>query len=64
MVLARQPKFEAIMSEIEIVINELQYAIANMASWMQPEYVSKSLVGLTMGVVYIFICIIGFNNYF
>ncbi|XP_037647172.1 aldehyde dehydrogenase family 3 member B1 [Sebastes umbrosus] len=38
-----KPKFEAIMSEIEIVINELQYTIANMASWMQPEYVSKSL---------------------
>nr|XP_020463985.1 aldehyde dehydrogenase family 3 member B1-like [Monopterus albus]XP_020463986.1 aldehyde dehydrogenase family 3 member B1-like [Monopterus albus] len=38
-----KPKFEAIVSEIDIVINELHYAIANLKSWMQPEYVSKSL---------------------
>ncbi|XP_042360409.1 aldehyde dehydrogenase family 3 member B1 [Plectropomus leopardus] len=38
-----KPKFEAIMSEIDIVINELHYTIANLTSWMQPEYVSKNL---------------------
>ncbi|KAF6732792.1 Aldehyde dehydrogenase family 3 member B1 [Oryzias melastigma] len=38
-----KPKFEAILSEIEIVLNELHYAISNLARWMQPEYVSKSL---------------------
>ncbi|GAA6228633.1 aldehyde dehydrogenase family 3 member B1-like isoform X1 [Lates japonicus] len=38
-----KPKFEAILSEVDIVINELHYAIANFRSWMQPEYVSKNL---------------------
>lgn len=38
-----KPKFEAIMSEIDIVINELHYAIAHLRSWMQPEYVGKNL---------------------
>ncbi|XP_022595058.1 aldehyde dehydrogenase family 3 member B1-like isoform X1 [Seriola dumerili] len=38
-----KPKFEAILSEVDIVINELHHAIANFKSWMQPEYVSKNL---------------------
>ncbi|XP_067334528.1 aldehyde dehydrogenase family 3 member B1 isoform X2 [Channa argus] len=38
-----KPKFEAIVSEVDMVINELHYAIANFKSWMQPEYVNKSL---------------------
>ncbi|XP_039979362.1 aldehyde dehydrogenase family 3 member B1 isoform X3 [Xiphias gladius] len=38
-----KPKFEAILSEVDIVINELHHAIANVKSWMQPEYVSKNL---------------------
>ncbi|XP_023281970.1 aldehyde dehydrogenase family 3 member B1-like [Seriola lalandi dorsalis] len=38
-----KPKFEAILSEVVIVINELHHAIANFKSWMQPEYVSKNL---------------------
>ncbi|XP_018553863.1 aldehyde dehydrogenase family 3 member B1 [Lates calcarifer] len=38
-----KPKFEAILSEVDIVINDLHYAIANFRSWMQPEYVSKNL---------------------
>lgn len=42
---ALQPKFEAVLSEIEIVLNELYHSISNLARWMQPEYVSKSLVG-------------------
>uniref|UniRef100_A0A8C7ZTV9 Aldehyde dehydrogenase n=1 Tax=Oryzias sinensis TaxID=183150 RepID=A0A8C7ZTV9_9TELE len=37
------PKFEAVLSEIEIVLNELYHSISNLARWMQPEYVSKSL---------------------
>ncbi|XP_033500705.2 aldehyde dehydrogenase family 3 member B1 isoform X1 [Epinephelus lanceolatus] len=38
-----KPKFEAIISEVDIVINELHYAITNFTSWMQPEYVGKNL---------------------
>lgn len=38
-----KPKFEGILSEVEIVINELHYAISNIGSWMQPEYVAKNL---------------------
>ncbi|XP_054464294.1 aldehyde dehydrogenase family 3 member B1 [Anoplopoma fimbria] len=38
-----KPKFEAIMSEVDIVVNELYFALANLTSWLQPEYVSKNL---------------------
>lgn len=38
-----KPKFEAALSEVDMVINELHYAITNFSSWMQPEYVSKNL---------------------
>lgn len=38
-----KPKFEAILSEVEIVMNELHCALGNLTSWMQPEYVSKNL---------------------
>ncbi|XP_068587597.1 aldehyde dehydrogenase family 3 member B1 [Cebidichthys violaceus] len=38
-----KPKFEAIMSEVDIVVNELYFAIANLTTWIQPEYVSKNL---------------------
>uniref|UniRef100_A0A669DFX8 Aldehyde dehydrogenase 3 family, member B1 n=1 Tax=Oreochromis niloticus TaxID=8128 RepID=A0A669DFX8_ORENI len=38
-----KPKFEAILSEVDIVMNELHYALSNLTSWMQPEYVSKNL---------------------
>lgn len=38
-----KPKFEAVLSELDIVTNELHYALDNLKSWMQPEYVSKTL---------------------
>uniref|UniRef100_A0A3Q4AUS7 Aldehyde dehydrogenase n=1 Tax=Mola mola TaxID=94237 RepID=A0A3Q4AUS7_MOLML len=38
-----KPKFEAVLSEIDIVTNELHYAITNLSAWMKPEYVSKTL---------------------
>lgn len=38
-----KPKFEAVLSEVEIVTNELHFAIGNLSSWMKPEYVSKNL---------------------
>lgn len=38
-----KPKFEAVMSEVDIVINDLHHTIANFTTWMQPEYVSKNL---------------------
>ncbi|KAK7938360.1 hypothetical protein WMY93_001686 [Mugilogobius chulae] len=38
-----KPKFEAIVSELDIVINELHFALSNLNSWMQLEYVSKTL---------------------
>ncbi|XP_008283961.1 aldehyde dehydrogenase family 3 member B1 [Stegastes partitus] len=38
-----KPRFEAVLSEVDIVINDLHVTIANLSSWMQPEYVSKSL---------------------
>ncbi|XP_029365092.1 aldehyde dehydrogenase family 3 member B1 [Echeneis naucrates] len=38
-----KPKFEAVLSEIDIVINELHYTLNNFKSWMQPEYVDKNL---------------------
>nr|XP_057905955.1 aldehyde dehydrogenase family 3 member B1 [Doryrhamphus excisus] len=38
-----KPKFEAILAEIDIVINEIHYAINNLPSWMQSDYVNKTL---------------------
>ncbi|XP_053195103.1 aldehyde dehydrogenase family 3 member B1 [Scomber japonicus] len=38
-----KPKFEAVLSEVHILMNELHLAINNLKSWMQPEYVSKNL---------------------
>uniref|UniRef100_H2TXS1 Aldehyde dehydrogenase n=2 Tax=Takifugu rubripes TaxID=31033 RepID=H2TXS1_TAKRU len=38
-----KPKFEAVLSEIDIAINELHFAISNLSSWMKPEYVEKNL---------------------
>lgn len=38
-----KPKFEAVLSEVDMVINELHYAINNLKSWLQPEYVGKNL---------------------
>ncbi|XP_071397015.1 aldehyde dehydrogenase family 3 member B1 [Centroberyx affinis] len=38
-----KPKFEAILSEVDMVINELHHAIDNLRSWMRPDYVSKSM---------------------
>ncbi|XP_076609634.1 aldehyde dehydrogenase family 3 member B1 [Chaetodon auriga] len=38
-----KPKFEAILSEVDIVINEAHYAINNLSSWMKPEYASTNL---------------------
>lgn len=34
------------------MVNELHYAIANLSSWMKPEYVSKNLVGSTRDTVF------------
>ncbi|XP_062295085.1 aldehyde dehydrogenase family 3 member B1 [Scomber scombrus] len=38
-----KPKFEAVLSEVHILTNELHYALNNLRSWMQPEYASKNL---------------------
>ncbi|XP_036409234.1 aldehyde dehydrogenase family 3 member B1 isoform X1 [Megalops cyprinoides] len=38
-----KPKFEAVLSEIDMVTNELCFAINNLRTWMQPEYVGKNL---------------------
>lgn len=38
-----KPKFEAILSEIDITTNDLHYALSNLSTWMKPEYVSKNL---------------------
>lgn len=38
-----KPKFEAVLAEMDIVINELYFALSNLRSWMQPEYVTKTL---------------------
>ncbi|XP_058876973.1 aldehyde dehydrogenase family 3 member B1 isoform X2 [Acipenser ruthenus] len=40
----RKPKFETMISEISMAINEANYAINHLASWMKPEHVEKSLV--------------------
>lgn len=38
-----KPRFEALLSEVDIVINDLHHTISNLSSWMQPEYVEKNL---------------------
>lgn len=38
-----KPKFEATLSEFEIVLNEIHYALANMGRWMQPDYAGKNM---------------------
>ncbi|KAM7386112.1 hypothetical protein PAMA_008972 [Pampus argenteus] len=38
-----KPKFEAILSEVDMVINELYYALDNLGGWMKLEYVAKNL---------------------
>ncbi|XP_017292281.1 aldehyde dehydrogenase family 3 member B1 [Kryptolebias marmoratus] len=38
-----KPKFETILSEVEIVMNELYHALSNISYWMQPEPASKNL---------------------
>ncbi|XP_035036161.1 aldehyde dehydrogenase family 3 member B1 [Hippoglossus stenolepis] len=38
-----KPKFEAVLSEVDMVINELYYANANLNSWMKQEYVTRNL---------------------
>ncbi|KAI1884483.1 hypothetical protein AGOR_G00226850 [Albula goreensis] len=38
-----KPKFEAVLSEIDMVMNEICFAINNLRTWMQPEYVGKNL---------------------
>lgn len=38
-----KPKFEAVLSELDIVFNEVYYAIANLKTWMQQEYVGKNM---------------------
>ncbi|XP_022071089.1 aldehyde dehydrogenase family 3 member B1 [Acanthochromis polyacanthus] len=38
-----KPRFEALLSEVDIVINDLHHTISNLSSWMQPEYVQKNL---------------------
>ncbi|XP_077590838.1 aldehyde dehydrogenase family 3 member B1 isoform X2 [Stigmatopora nigra] len=42
-----KPKFEAMIAEVDMVINELHYAIDNIQRWMQPEYVNKTLATAT-----------------
>lgn len=38
-----KPKFEAILSEVHMVLNDIYHALDNLKTWMQPEYVSKNL---------------------
>ncbi|KAM6957791.1 aldehyde dehydrogenase family 3 member B1 [Aplochiton taeniatus] len=38
-----KPKFEAFLSEIDMVANDLHYTLDNFYSWMQLEYSSKNL---------------------
>lgn len=38
-----KPKFEAILSEVHMVLNDIYHALDNLNTWMQPEYVSKNL---------------------
>uniref|UniRef100_A0A671P4S7 Aldehyde dehydrogenase n=1 Tax=Sinocyclocheilus anshuiensis TaxID=1608454 RepID=A0A671P4S7_9TELE len=38
-----QPKFEAVLSEIDMVVNDLCYTISNLQTWMQPTYVGTNL---------------------
>lgn len=47
-----QPKFEAVLSEIDMVANELRYTIYNLEAWMQPSYVDKNLVSNVQGVTF------------
>ncbi|KAM9346733.1 aldehyde dehydrogenase family 3 member B1 [Symphorus nematophorus] len=38
-----KPKFEAVLSEIEMTFNELHHAIANLGSWMKPQGAGTNL---------------------
>uniref|UniRef100_A0A8C5GNM3 Aldehyde dehydrogenase n=1 Tax=Gouania willdenowi TaxID=441366 RepID=A0A8C5GNM3_GOUWI len=40
---AHQPKFEAVLSEVDILLNDLTFTISNLSSWMQPESASTNL---------------------
>uniref|UniRef100_A0A8D3CKJ4 ATP-dependent Clp protease proteolytic subunit n=1 Tax=Scophthalmus maximus TaxID=52904 RepID=A0A8D3CKJ4_SCOMX len=44
-----KPKFEAVLSELDIVFNEVYYVIANLKTWMQQEYVGKNMRVLQIG---------------
>lgn len=35
------------MSEMDILFNEAHYALSNLKTWMQPEYVGKNMVSAT-----------------
>ncbi|XP_072550088.1 aldehyde dehydrogenase family 3 member B1 [Salminus brasiliensis] len=38
-----KPKFEAVLSEIDLVVNDVCFAISNLHTWMQPTYVGTNL---------------------
>uniref|UniRef100_A0A674EHV7 Aldehyde dehydrogenase n=1 Tax=Salmo trutta TaxID=8032 RepID=A0A674EHV7_SALTR len=39
-----KPKFESVLSEIQITLNDLYFAMENLRTWMQPEYnIGKNL---------------------
>lgn len=38
-----KPKFEVVLSELDIVTNEVHFALSNLRSWLQPEHVTKTL---------------------
>ncbi|XP_051572682.1 aldehyde dehydrogenase family 3 member B1 isoform X1 [Myxocyprinus asiaticus] len=38
-----KPKFESVLSEIDMVVNDLCYTISNLHTWMQPSYVGTNL---------------------
>ncbi|XP_046894994.1 aldehyde dehydrogenase family 3 member B1 isoform X2 [Hypomesus transpacificus] len=38
-----KPKFEAILSEVHMVLNDIYYALNHLKSWMQHEYVGKNM---------------------
>lgn len=42
----KKPRFEAVMTEVDFVLNDIRSALNNLSSWMKPKYVSKCFVTL------------------
>uniref|UniRef100_A0AAV2KH73 Uncharacterized protein n=1 Tax=Knipowitschia caucasica TaxID=637954 RepID=A0AAV2KH73_KNICA len=46
-----KPKFEAVLSELAIVANELIFALSNLRSWLQLEHVTRTMVQHTINTI-------------